>query len=54
MANHPELKRMSEITEDQRIAILVYKEDHPEATLTQIHDATGVYYQDITHVSLGV
>lgn len=38
------------ITEDQRIAILVYKEDHPEAYPPEISEATGISYRDVVHV----
>lgn len=37
------------ITEDQKIAILVYHEDHPEAYAPEISTATGISYRDVVH-----
>lgn len=38
-----------EITKNQRIAILVYHEDHPEAHAPEISKATDINYRDVVH-----
>lgn len=37
------------ITGEGKIAVLVYKEDHPEAYPPEISEATGVDYMDVVH-----
>lgn len=37
------------MTKDQRIAILVYHEDHPEAYAPEISKATGIDHRDVVH-----
>lgn len=38
-----------EITDDQRIAILVYHEDHPEAYAPEISTALDLNYREVVH-----
>lgn len=42
--------REMSITEDQKIAILVYHEDHPDAYPPEISEATGISYRNVRHI----